>query len=185
MLSVICQIQLSCAGEFSFNDFNTDLSYVVNDMYNDGSCYMPDDLDAVRAIGLDVSTYDGIQYIYRTIKPHAYTKSKPDAAVQAARERATHRASKYLQGVLYYNPMSPFFLNDGSIQVPASLRAFPIPVMQLCVIKQREPGTCGSRSVTNALALEELVYKGLPLTSKNLQSMSKKYEYLHTKMDLQ
>ncbi|HML19867.1 MAG TPA: hypothetical protein PKD74_04795 [Candidatus Dependentiae bacterium] len=184
MLCILCCVQLSYTGEFSFNDFNTDLSYVVNGMYNDGSCYIPDDPDADCAVALDVSTHEGMQYIYRTIKPHVYTKSKPDAAVQAARERATHRASKYLQGVLYYNPMSPFFLNDGSIQVPASLRAFPIPVMQLCVIKQREPGTCGSRSVTNALALEEIVYKGLPLTSKNLQSMSKKYEYLHTKNGL-
>jgi len=63
ILSVMCWVQLSLAGEFSFNDFNTDLSYVVNDMYNDGSCYMPDDSDADCAIALDVSTHEGIQYI--------------------------------------------------------------------------------------------------------------------------
>ncbi len=184
ILSFLCCVNVSYAGEFYFNDLNTELSHTAYDINNDCYVYMPDDLDTDCAIALDVYTHDGIQYIYRTVKPHAYTKSKPDAAVQAARERATQRASTYLQGVLYYNPMSPFFLNDGSIQVPASLRNLPIPVVQLCVLQQREPGTCGSRSVTNALALEELVSKGLPITSKNIQYMSKKYEYVHTKNGL-
>ena len=185
----MCCVQFSYAsefsfGKFSFNDLDADRPYVLDVVYNDDYVHIPDDLDADRAVALDISTHNGLLYIYGPIKPHAYTKSKPDVAVQVARERATHRASKYLQGVLYYNPMSPFFLNDGSIQVPASLRAFPIPVMQLCVIKQREPGTCGSRSVTNALALEELVHKGLPISSASIKRMSKKYEYLHTKNGL-
>jgi hypothetical protein len=180
ILSVICCIQFSYAGDF----YVENSEYISDDIYNDSWFYTPDDLDAGCAIALDVSTHEGIQYIYRTVKPHVYTKSKPDAAVQAAREHATQRANKYLQGVLYYNPMNPFILNDGSIQVPSSLRAFPIPVVQLCVLKQRESGTCGSRSVTNALALDELVHKGLPISSNGIQRMSKKYEYLHTKNGL-
>jgi hypothetical protein len=105
-----------------------------------------------------------------------------DPQEQLRREKATKIAiGNHLNGhVLPYGQMYPLFLQNGNILLPPSLYKLSYYMSQLVVIKQREPGTCGSRSVANALALRDAIARGLPLDSHNIQAMAQKYEGLHT-----
>ena len=109
-----------------------------------------------------------------------------EAQEQARREFATKKAieNHLAGGVIFYGHEGKSLIKNGFIQLPYPIRRLPVPVCQPVVIKQEETGTCGSRSVANALALQDLIKKEMPLTSQNIQMMAQKYEKLHVQQGM-
>ena len=102
---------------------------------------------------------------------------------QRRREHATQMAiNNHLKGqVFLYGQKYPIHMQNGNIALPLSLSKLPVSLTQFQVITQREQGTCGSRSVANALALRDVVAQGLTLDARTIQEAARKYESLHTK----
>ena len=143
------------------------------------------EIDADYAYALSIE--EGQQVILRAMHSGIFPVQRPlDPAEQRRREYATKIAlEKHLMGALVdYGHTAPGFMPDGSVKLPLSIAKLPVLVSQLTVIKQREPGTCGSRSVANAAALCDLVRHGMSLNSANIQKMAQKYEHIHTKNGL-
>ncbi len=146
------------------------------------------ELDADYALALELSMQDGQPVFHRSIRPRmGYQEQRRlDPLEQRRREQATKIAiHNHLTGpIVPYGSHGMFVRPDQNLQMPSLIRTLPVPVIQLSVLRQHEAGTCGSRSVANALALRDLLAKGLTVTSGNIQSMAKKYEYLHVKSNV-
>ena len=146
------------------------------------------ELDADFALAVELSIEeDGRQVIRRSMRPQRYqAPNRLDPVEQRRRANATKMAiDNHLKGpIVPYGHGVPIFMPDHSIQLPPLIRKLPVPVCQLEVIRQREPGACGSRSVANALALRDLLARGMPIDSKSIKIMAQTYERLHTKNGL-
>lgn len=79
------------------------------------------------------------------------------------------------------NTIHPVKLKDGSFKLPKSITNLPVYSYQFEVVRQKEQGTCGSRSVANALAVHDVLMNGLALDSAHVRTESLKYEHLHVK----
>lgn len=77
--------------------------------------------------------------------------------------------------------IKPVELKDGSFKLPASITSLPVYSYQFKVVRQKEQGSCGSRSVANALAIQDVFMRGLELNSANVRAESLKYEHFHIK----
>jgi hypothetical protein len=111
-----------------------------------------------------------------------YIPAKLDPVEQKRREYATTMAiNNHLVGnIVPYGQRLNTVLQAGFMQLPLTIRQLRAPICQPMVIFQREPGTCGSRSVANALSLRDIIANGMSIDSKTIQTMAKKYEVLHT-----
>lgn len=74
---------------------------------------------------------------------------------------------------------SAWELSDGSVRLPATLQTLPVDLKQLQVIRQYEPGSCGSRCIANALAIQQAVQTDKAINSQNIRMLSQKHEHLH------
>lgn len=141
-----------------------------------------EELNENNVLSIELSYAENSEPIVHRPRFRYQKAMKLDPQEQRRREYATKMAlENHLVDTIYpYGYRIPTMMQLGYIMMPFSLRKLSEFIKQPQVLNQHELGTCGSRSVANALALSDVLAHGMPLESENIQIMAQKYEKLHT-----
>jgi hypothetical protein len=133
------------------------------------------------SIELSYETDSSLVFYHSKVPSFRKALKKLNPQDQDRREISTKRSiENHLRGAIVpYGRAEKALIQNGFIQLPSSIRRLPVAICQPVVIKQQEAGSCGSRSVVNALALQNLVENNVPISAQNIQYRAQKYEKIH------